>query len=345
MAILLIDDSAMQRLALAKILEREGYTNLLHANSAKAALDLLSGCFNEIDLILTDLKMPEMDGIETCRCIKAVSDWADIPIIMVTSSDEMSDLQAAFEAGAMDYITKPPNKIEILVRVRSALKLKHEIDWRKAKELALRIEQERSERLLLNTLPKPIVERLKQQPQVIADYFPEASVLFADIVGFTPFAAEHSPEQVVKVLNDIFSAFDSLADDLGLEKIKTMGDSYMVVGGVPMQRPDHAQALAEMGLSMLTLIREAYPQLQLRIGIHTGAVVAGVIGIKKFSYDLWGDTVNLASRMESQGCVGAIQVSEESYKHLRANFRFKEREPIQIKGRGEMKTYILQGRC
>lgn len=211
--------------------------------------------------------------------------------------------------------------------------------------MALRSEQERSERLLLNTLPKSIVERLKQQPQVIADYFPEATVLFADIVGFTPFAAEHSPEEVVKVLNDIFSAFDSLAEDLGLEKIKTIGDSYMVVGGLPMERKDHAQAIAEMGMSMLALIREAYPQLQLRIGIHTGAVVAGVIGIKKFSYDLWGDTVNLASRMESQGCVGAIQVSEESYKRLCQHYRFQERELLQVKGRGEMKTYLLQGRC
>jgi adenylate cyclase len=345
MAILLIDDSAMQRLGLAKILEREGYTNLLHANSARAALELLVTESKGIDLILSDLKMPEIDGIETCKRIKAFSEWRDIPIIMVTSSDDMADLQAAFEAGAMDYITKPPNKIEILVRVRSALKLKQEMDRRKAREVDLRAEQERSERLLLNTLPKQIVERLKHQQQVIADYFAETTVMFADIVGFTPFAATDSPEEVVKVLNDIFSGFDSLADNLGLEKIKTIGDSYMAVGGVPMAREDHAQAVAEMALSMLALIREAYPHLQMRIGIHTGAVVAGVIGIKKFSYDLWGDTVNLASRMESQGCIDAIQVSEESYKRLRKDYCFQERELLQIKGRGEMKTYLLLGRC
>jgi adenylate cyclase len=344
MSILLIDDSAMQRLGLAKILEREGYHRLLHANSASAALELLSTESKGIDLILSDLKMPDVDGIETCKRIKAISEWRDIPIIMVTSSDDMADLQAAFEAGAMDYITKPPNKVEILVRVRSALKLKQEMDRRKAREAELRAEQERSERLLLNTLPKPIVERLKHQQQVIADYFQEATVLFADIVGFTPFAAAHPPEEVVKVLNDIFSGFDSLADDLGLEKIKTIGDSYMVVGGVPMEREDHAQAIAEMALNMLALIREAYPNLQLRIGIHTGAVVAGVIGIKKFSYDLWGDTVNLASRMESQGCVGAIQVSEETYFRLQNHYRFQERDSVSIKGRGEMKTYLLLGR-
>lgn len=208
--------------------------------------------------------------------------------------------------------------------------------------------QERSERLLINILPKPIADRLKRDPTAIADGYAEVTVLFADIVDFTKFSSGVPPQELVAVLNDVFSEFDELAERYGLEKIKTIGDAYMVVGGLPNARPDHAEAVAGMALEMhealaLCAARTGTP-LKLRIGIHIGPVVAGVIGRKKFIYDLWGDTVNTASRMESHGLPGSIQVTQEAYERLRGRFVFQDRGLISIKGKGEMAVYLLLGR-
>jgi class 3 adenylate cyclase len=213
---------------------------------------------------------------------------------------------------------------------------------------ALAAEQQRSERLLLNVLPAPIAARLKQSKGVIADVFPEATVLFADLVDFTRRSQRSSPQEVVQGLNGLFSAFDRLARRLGMEKIKTIGDAYMAVGGLPDPRPDHAEAVAEMALEMRDEVTRRVdpggPPLQIRIGIDTGPVVAGVIGTDKFSYDLWGDTVNTASRMESTGIPGCIQVTDRTYRRLRDRYRFQKRGPIHVKGKGELVTYLLVAR-
>jgi class 3 adenylate cyclase len=213
---------------------------------------------------------------------------------------------------------------------------------------ALRLEQERSERLLLNVLPASIAARLKQTEGVIADGFPEVTVLFADIVDFTRRSERIAPDQVVQALNDLFSVFDQHARQRGLEKIKTIGDAYMVAGGLPDPRPDHAEAVIEMALAIRDEVaRRTDPggqPLTVRIGIDTGPVVAGVIGTSKFSYDLWGDTVNTASRMESQGVAGCIQVTARTYERLKDGYRFERRGPIPVKGKGEVVTYFLVGR-
>jgi class 3 adenylate cyclase len=225
------------------------------------------------------------------------------------------------------------------VRSRQALDREHRL---------LLAEQERSERLLLNVLPAPIATRLKAGEEVIADAFPEVTVLFADIVDFTRSSRRIGPARVVQVLNKLFSAFDELAQRHGLEKIKTIGDAYMVAGGLPQPRPDHAEAVAEMALAMQAEVtRHTDPSgqpLAVRIGIDTGPVEAGVIGTVKFSYDLWGDTVNTASRMESHGIAGCIQVTERTYQRLRDGYRFQRRGPIPVRGMGEMVTYLLVGR-
>jgi class 3 adenylate cyclase len=209
-------------------------------------------------------------------------------------------------------------------------------------------ERERSEQLLLNVLPGPIATRLKQGDEVIADRFPEVTVLFADLVDFTRRSQATTPEKVVLVLDDLFTAFDRLAERLGLEKIKTIGDAYMVVGGLPEPRPDHAQAVAEMALALreevVHHLDPAGQPLALRIGIDTGPVVAGVIGRRKFSYDLWGDTVNVASRMESTGTAGRIQVTERAYRRLCSRYRFERRGPVQVKGKGVLDTWFLVAR-
>src|ERR671912_2006817 len=222
------------------------------------------------------------------------------------------------------------------VRSRQALDREHRL---------LLVEQERSERLLLNVLPAPIAERLKAGEAVIADAFPEVTVLFADIVDFTRRSQRIGPAQVVATLNELFSAFDALARRHGLEKIKTIGDAYMVAGGLPTPRPAHAQAVAEMALAMQAEVaRRTDPSgqpLQVRIGIDSGPVEAGVIGTAKFSYDLWGDTVNTASRMESHGMAGCIQVTERTYQRLRNGYRFQRRGARPGRGEGGKGTPFL----
>lgn len=213
--------------------------------------------------------------------------------------------------------------------------------------LIIEREEDRSNALLLNVLPAPIAERLKRGEQV-ADFHPAVSILFVDIVGFTPLAARLAPAAVVGLLNTIFSAFDELTEAHTLEKIKTIGDAYMVVAGLPVPRADHARVLADLALEMLAMVGEITPAagepLQIRIGIHSGPVVAGVIGWRKFAFDLWGDTVNIASRMESHGRPGKIQVTEVVYEHLKDGYLFEDRGDLEIKGKGKLHVYWLLGK-
>ena len=222
-----------------------------------------------------------------------------------------------------------------------------DITDRRKTESALRHARQQSELLLLNTLPQVIAERLKKGQRTIADSFDEVTVMFVDLVDFTKFSAQTSPTKLVEILNAIFSKFDKLAEQHKVEKIKTIGDAYMVVAGLPTPREDHAQAIAQMALDMQKAIAdynaETNQAFKIRIGINSGPVVAGVIGIKKFSYDLWGDTVNMASRMESLGKPGYIQVTLATYQRLKEQYRFEKLPPLQVKGKGEMTPYLLKG--
>jgi len=211
----------------------------------------------------------------------------------------------------------------------------------------LELEQKKSEKLLLNILPQPVANRLKEKQQAIADGFAEVSVLFADIVGFTQLSTTMPPQQLVGLLNEIFSTFDELAERHGLEKIKTIGDAYMVVGGLPTPRADHAAAIVAMAMDMQGAIaafnQKNNQSFEIRIGINSGPVVAGVIGIKKFIYDLWGDTVNTASRMESHGVPGGIHITDSTYQRIKHKYHAESQGMMPIKGKGEMETYLVVG--
>ena len=210
----------------------------------------------------------------------------------------------------------------------------------------LDVARRRADALLLNVLPAPVADRLKHDTSTIADGFDEVTVLFADIVNFTTMSADTDPVDVVNFLNDLFSQFDDLVEARGLEKIKTIGDAYMVAAGLPTPRPDHCEAVVAFGLDMLDVIKRCKAwhgqTVHMRIGVNTGPVVAGVIGRRKFIYDLWGDTVNTASRMESNGLVDVIQVTQVVRDRLAGKYVFEERLPITIKGKGEMVTYVLR---
>jgi adenylate cyclase len=206
----------------------------------------------------------------------------------------------------------------------------------------------RSEGLLLNVLPRSIANRLKRHPGVIADAHADVTVLFADVVDFTPLTERTEPARVVGVLDEVFRAFDELAERHGLEKIKTIGDAYMVAAGLPHARPDHARAMADMALDMHAAVRRVVARvgldLSIRIGMESGPVVAGVIGHHKFAYDLWGDTVNTASRLESHGLPGRTQVGEAAYALLSDRYAFEDRGHIELKGKGLRRVYLLVGR-
>lgn len=344
-SVLVVDDVEANRDLLSRRLQRQGHTVTIAENGLKA-IDLLQK--QTFDLILCDIMMPEMNGYQVLEHIKTDPALRHIPVIMISALDDIESVVRCIELGAEDYLFKPFNPTLLKARINACLEKKRLRDQEQAYLKQLQIEQEKSERLLLSILPQPVAEQLKRDQNTIAESFAAASVLFADIVNFTEISTHRSAIDVVNLLNHIFSAFDYLAELHGLEKIKTIGDAYMVVGGIPVHRPDHAEAIAEMALDMRTAIakfnQESGESVGIRIGISTGPVVAGVIGTKKFIYDLWGDTVNTASRMESQGIPGCIQVTETTYNLLYSKFLFEERGLIPVKGKGEMLTYLLKGK-
>jgi len=343
--ILVIDDNESNRDLLSRRLTREGHTVSLAEDGEKGLASLTTAAF---DLILLDLMMPGISGFEVLRRLKDSARWRHIPVIMISALDEIDSIVRCIEMGAEDYLPKPFNPVLLRARINATLEKKQLRDREQAMLRDLQAEKEKSEKLLLNILPRPVVARLKAGEDLIADRFEDVTVLFADLVGFTSLSTRLSARQLVELLNSVVSAFDALSLSLGLEKIKTIGDAYMVAGGLPEPRPDHAKACAELALEMMTAAREFTPpfgeKLQLRIGLHTGSVVAGIIGTHKFVYDAWGDTVNTASRMESQGAANEIHVSAATYRSLRDDYVFSPRGAMDIRGKGSMETYFLRAR-
>jgi len=356
--ILVTDDEPANYRILEEYLSECGF-DVLTASNGKKALELATA--DPPDLILLDVVMPGIDGFETCRRLKAHEATAEIPVIFTTSLTRTAEKVKGFRAGAVDYITKPFQLEEVLARVTAHLtiralqqslqlrnkQLQQEIVERKRVEAALRRSQKQSEQLLLNILPQGIVNRLKENPGAIAHQYQEVTVLFADIVDFSRLSSHLAPSELISLLNDIFSIFDELADRHNLEKIKTIGDAYLVVGGLPIPRPDHAEAIASMALDMHLAINEFKSRdgepFAMRLGINTGPVMAGIIGRKKFSYDLWGNTVNVASRMASLSLSKHTQVTQTTYDRLCKQFTLSKRGVIDVKCKREMTIYFLVG--
>jgi class 3 adenylate cyclase len=342
---LVVDDKESNRDLLSRRLDRQGF-KVEVAENGQQALDMIRQ--RSYDLVLLDIIMPEMNGYQVLAELKKDQHLSHIPVIMISALDEIDSVVRCIEMGAEDYLQKPFNQVILKAKISASLERKRLRDREHAFIKKLQIEQDKSEKLLLNILPKPIADRLKRGERVIADSFPEVTVLFSDLVGFTQLSAGVSASQLVEKLNEIFLAFDILTELHGLEKIKTIGDAYMLVGGLPTPRLDHAEAVADMAMDMFDAIKRLNFQhdsnFNIRVGIHTGPVVAGVIGKNKFNYDLWGDAVNIASRMESHGIPGNIQISEATYKRIQDKFNCESRGLIDIKGKGQMHTYFLKGR-
>jgi adenylate cyclase len=350
--ILLVDDLDANLVLLERMLRGGGYVSIDSTSDPREVYAL--HLKNRYDLILLDLQMPGMDGFEVMEELRKIETGGYLPVLVITA--QPSHKLRAFQAGAKDFISKPFELADVLARVHNMLEVR--LLHLETKSLYDQVvaEQKLSERLLLNVLPQSIAERLKGRhevagdefTEVIADSFSDVTVLFADIVGFTDFSAGINPKKLLVLLNEIFTSFDSIADARGLEKIKTIGDAYMAVAGIPVPVEDHVTRGSHMALDMMEALdafneRNCYT-LQMRIGINSGPVVAGVIGKRKFIYDLWGDTVNTASRMESHGMAGRIQISDTTRQCLGEPFMMQRRGAIDVKGKGEMHTWFLNGR-
>jgi adenylate cyclase len=352
--VLLVDDQPMLGEAVRRLLAGQDDIAFEFCSDPDAALDVVTRF--QPTVILQDLVMPGIDGIDMVRRFRTVSATANVPVIVLSAKEEPAVKAEMLTNGASDYLVKLPDRVELLARVRVHSEGYTRLLERNAAFQALEQsladlarEKERSEKLLLNILPEEIADLLKDGPSTIAESFDSVSVLFADLCGFTEFSQAIEPRELVGLLDEIFSAFDQLAASHGVEKIKTIGDAYMAVAGLPVRRPDHADAVAKMALGMQDAFAEVMKArglaMQVRIGIHTGPVVAGVIGRHKFTYDLWGDTVNLASRMESHGEPSRIHVSQATREILGNRFRFTDRGEVPVKGKGLVRTSFLLGRA
>ena len=351
--VLVVDDSRLMRMVLTKALKELGFTNIDEAIHGRDAIEKLLA--KQYDLMLLDMEMPEMNGIEVLTAMNLDTRLKGTPTIVISGNEQIDLAVQCIEAGAEDYLIKPPNPTLLRARVTTSLEKKRLRDLEKlrfaqlqAEKELVEIEKEKSERLLLNILPAAIAGRLKSGEKSIANGHQIVSVLFADLCGFTALSRKTTPADLVSMLNGIFVAFDTIVEKHGIEKIKTIGDCYMMVGGLPNHRDDHAHVVAEAAIEMVDALADLNKkngtELAMRIGIHSGPVVAGVIGKIKFTYDLWGDTVNVASRMESSGLPGRIHLSEQTKATLDSHFLLEERGMVECKGLGQVKTFFLNGK-
>jgi class 3 adenylate cyclase len=343
--ILVVDDNPLNRETLTRYLGRLGHTVAI-SEDGQQALERIKK--QQFDLVLLDIFMPVMDGFQVLARLKADTDQRDIPVIIISSLDDQDHIVKGIRMGAEDYLPKPFDPIILGARVEACLERKRWHDQEQEYLAIIKAEREKSEQLLLQMLPVPVAARLKRGETIVADGFEDVTILFADIVNSTPLTTQMSPKALVNLLNDLFCMFDDLVRRYDLEKIRAIGDEFVVAAGLLKPQPDHAQAVADFALAMLQELRNynaSHGQsLEIRIGMETGPVIAGVIGTTRFSYDLWGDAINTASRMQSHGLSGRIHLTEKAYRRLNDTYLCEDRGLIPVKGKGEMHTYFLNGK-
>ncbi len=344
-SILVVDDSPINRKILHNVLEREGY-RIRTARHGKEALQLLTEGIPE--LIVLDILMPEMDGLELCRILKQQESTRDVPVIFISSLDDTADKLNGFEAGGVDYITKPFHPAEVLARVATHLKLCRLQRQLEEKNRLLEMERQKSEALLLNVLPIRVARELMTAGSCTPQNFPEVTVGFVDIVQFTATAATLKPEVLIRELNTLFTVFDQITEANRCERMKTIGDAYLWVCGISEKNEHQARAMADSALAMIAYLTErnrtADLPWQVRIGIHTGPVTGGIVGTKKYLYDIFGDTVNIAARLEELAMPMCINVSSVVYRLLEKDFIFSCPLNVEMKGKGRQTIYSLEAR-
>jgi adenylate cyclase len=341
--ILIVDDNEDNRYTLQLMLESDGHERIASAAGGNEAIALIEK--EKFSLVLLDLMMPDLNGDEVLKVIKSDPDKRDIPVVMISADTDADKVSQCIELGADDYLAKPFNPAILRARIGAALR-RHSLRALENEYLG-KIENEKrhSEDLLRNILPAGIVTRLRNGESNIADHFDDATVIFADVVGFGKITARMKAYEIVACLNQLFSEFDRLAEDVGVEKIKTIGDNYMAVSGVPTPRSNHARMAAKFALDTIAAtgrLRSRLPvPFTIRVGLHSGPVMAGVIGTRRFAYDVWGDTVNIAARMEAASEPNRVLVSTATVKALGNEYSFDGPHKIESKEGRVLETFFV----
>ncbi|WP_028581489.1 adenylate/guanylate cyclase domain-containing protein [Desulfogranum japonicum] len=346
--ILVVEDSPVNQRLLCALLEKQGYDVTAVGSGIQALTYLQTTPFRLPDLILLDIIMPEMNGFDFCKYLKKNKSLEDIPVIFISSLGSASDKLHAFNVGGVDYITKPFHPGEVMARIATHLKLCKLQRQLEEKNRQLQVEKQKSEGLLRNVLPIRVAQELIQTGECRPQSFDPVTVCFVDIVNFTRISSSLPPETVIQELNDIFTAFDAITHAHQCERMKTIGDAYLCATGIPEPDARHAHKMAEVSLDMIDFMvrRNLVADLkwEIRIGLHTGKVVGGIVGTDKYLFDIFGDTVNIASRIESLSLPMYINVSDELYLLLENDFLFSDPRSVHIKGKGLEQTYFLLGR-
>jgi class 3 adenylate cyclase len=344
--ILVVDDNDDNRYTLQLLLEADGHESITTAAGGNDAIALLNK--EKFNLILLDMMMPDLNGDEVLKIIKDNPEMRDIPVVMISADTDTEKVSKCIELGADDYLPKPFNPTILRARIGAALR-RASLRALEAEYLT-RIEQEKrySESLLRNVLPPEIANRLRAGANGIADYFDDATVIFADVVGFGKITARMKAYEIVGCLNHLFSEFDQLAEDVGVEKIKTIGDNYMAVAGVPTPRSGHARTAAKLALEMVAAAGRLQSRLPapfpIRVGLHSGPVMAGIIGTRRFAYDVWGDTVNIASRLEGASQTNRVLVSAATADLLGDDFKLDGPHKVDTKEQRVIEAYFVSRR-
>jgi class 3 adenylate cyclase len=338
--LLVVDDNEANRDMLSRRLEREGYAVVTAANGRQALEQLAMG-ERRFDLVLLDIMMPELDGFAVLQRIRANPLWKGVAVIMISAVDEIKSVVRCIEMGAEDYLQKPFDPVLLRARI-GAIVERHKLrDDERRRSLEM-------EAMLRNILPEKVAAELRTRGTVEPMYFEDVTIGFTDFVGFTRSTENLAAEEIVGLLHEYFTAFDRIASRYGLEKLKTIGDSYMFVSGMPERNPSHPVDAVLAALEMVEAVRRmARPEegidWQVRIGLHTGPVIAGVVGIHKFAFDIWGESVNFASRMESSGAANRVNLSERTYSRVKDFIRCSPRGAVSIKDGREVEMYFADG--
>lgn len=339
-ALLIVDDNEDNRYTLTRRLKREGYTNLTEAQNGRQALDLLSEA--RFDLVLLDIMMPVMSGYEVLEHIKSDMVLRDIPVIMISAVDEIDSIVRCIEAGAEDHLPKPFNASLLKARIGASLEKKRLRDLEATYLKQIEVEKRRADDLLHATLPTAAVHELKVTNAVRPRRFEDVAVLFCDVVDFTCYCDEHAPEEVVSCLQALVTNFEEITARHGLEKIKTIGDAFMATAGLLQHVKAPAAASVQAGFDMIEAAHQSDAGWEVRVGIHMGPVVGGVLGRKQYAFDIWGDTVNTAARIVDQADPSAVLVSATVWRNIEDLYRGNSKGLVKLKGKGDLELVQCQ---
>jgi class 3 adenylate cyclase len=332
--ILVVDDNEDNRYTLSRRLKRQGHDNVEAVESGRLALDLMAE--RPVDLVLLDIMMPEINGYEVLERIKSDMGLRDIPVIMISALDEIDSVVRCIELGAEDYLQKPFNSTLLKARVGACLEKKKLRDHEASYLDDLEAERRRADELLRAVLPPGAIRELKSTGEVKPRRYENVAVLFCDIVGFTQYCEHHPPEQVVAELQALVDAFEQITAKHEMEKIKTIGDAYLATAGLLTHVEEPVLAGVRCGLDMVAASKRLEPHWEVRVGIHLGPVVAGIVGQRQYLFDLWGDAVNSAARIMAEASPGTVVLSGSAWMHVRSRCQGKSHGMVELKGKGKV---------